>query len=865
MKPRVLAALVALIIGGCPNPNANENANEGANENTNDNSAGNGNSNSSAPTGIDVVADVTADLPAPVEPAPQGAPASTALVNEVRFLAADARPQFVELKTAPSADLGGFALVNETGARFTLPTGATSNPAGFVLVLFDATSSVVPGEVHGDVSGFLNSVAGSLRLLDASSQELDRVSWSSEPGGDVRLGRGGVPLDPEPGMTIGRLPQSADPGPYGWVSFSPVEATPGGPNPNPGVSIVFPFSGEISDAGTVELSWYPVENADRYEVELADTSDFASLRLTVSVVDPWTSVDLPEGTYYWRVRAVATDETLSDNSPTAVLIVRTLANIPQEGSPKLRQRGASARGPEVLVDPAFPRISQHKDTKMLLLESNRTNAGHRWDQAHDNCDTRDKADNMNCALASTAMVNHFYGGDISQDRLGYELYKNRRPGAERDLNYGDGAWPHQALSWALQVAISRIPRPGSEDKLEELIRGEVDAKRPLVLTIGNKGGLHALVAVGYQEIEGDFYVIVNDPWNNNSTAAAQKWWPLAYVYKQLHSYCPIPAGALIKARGDEPELKAGTDSDGDGIIDFDERERFGTRWEKAGDFYKDSDGDCIEDKREIELSMFTPGYGYALAFNVTGAYLEGRDLNGDDRDVDGDTLRAELDTDSDNGGLPDFVEDLNQNGTIEPDSGESNPFDKRDDARHITGTQTNVKDRDDSPDHFIQTTTIVFDLHSKPDGTVTGTANIKQTAHNTLMAVADPPECPEPRIITSVYDEISKDGLKVEGEWVCTDGAKGPSLIVHPVDFATFSIQVHYSDPCRGPSVSLPFDVTLGAGGTFASVATNADGSTFEAFTATKARVEWKAKTRTSVLQTEKGFYTEWDIVMTPE
>ena len=34
----------------------------------------------------------------------------------------------------------------------------------------------------------------------------------------------------------------------------------------------------------------------------------------------------------------------------------------------------------------------------------------------------------NCAIAMVAMVNHYYGGDLSQDRIGYEIFKDRQAG-----------------------------------------------------------------------------------------------------------------------------------------------------------------------------------------------------------------------------------------------------------------------------------------------------------------------------------------------------------------------------------------------------------------------------------------------------
>ena len=104
------------------------------------------------------------------------------------------------------------------------------------------------------------------------------------------------------------------------------------------------------------------------------------------------------------------------------------------------------------------------------------------------------------------------------------------------------------------------------------------------------------------------------------------------------------------------------DSDGDGILDFDEIYRFKSNYQSA-----DTDGDGIDDKTEIwsytRLEYFPP--------NNKGVTEEKF------ADIDGDGIRAERDEDSDGGGLKDGEEDLNHNGIR--DEGETHPYNKYDD------------------------------------------------------------------------------------------------------------------------------------------------------------------------------------------
>jgi hypothetical protein len=176
---------------------------------------------------------------------------------------------------------------------------------------------------------------------------------------------------------------------------------------------------------------------------------------------------------------------------------------------------------------------------------------------------------------------------------------------------------------------------------------------------------HAVVVSGYlRNPTGPDEVIINDPWVGKYVAPAtlvtraRAWWSLA----------DQPDGVQHRAarpRSDEPSLRE--DSDGDGLVDFDEP-RFGTHVRLA-----DSDQDGLDDKTDIRASVMDGNYGYAFG--------------GPGRDVDGDGKAMELDPDSDGGGCLDGLEDHNRNGHYDLDNTwpEQYNFEKSDDACY-TGT-----------------------------------------------------------------------------------------------------------------------------------------------------------------------------------
>ena len=61
------------------------------------------------------------------------------------------------------------------------------------------------------------------------------------------------------------------------------------------------------------LFWQLVDGAQKYEVALARKEGFSKVEIRRSVEGPMVSIpDLPQGTWYWRVRAVDKNEAPGD-------------------------------------------------------------------------------------------------------------------------------------------------------------------------------------------------------------------------------------------------------------------------------------------------------------------------------------------------------------------------------------------------------------------------------------------------------------------------------------------------------------------------------------------------------------------------
>ena len=524
-----------------------------------------------------------------------GATAGQTLLNEVLFVPGVGEDPYVELKaTGDGADPSGLLLVNERDDEFVIP--GVGEIAGESVLLFEVGST------------FLDETTGSLELRDGS-EVLDRVAWGAGEADPVRLSTGGVWDDPEPGLTIGRAPDSTAIGPSGWHPFGPGDATPGLPNLQPAVDALLPFDGAIFSTGAVALSWYPVAGAESYQVQVADNDAFSPTLIDETVATPGLDAALEAGDYFWRVRANGASGDSSFSSP-------------QQFS--LNPAFVAAAPASAPVTVAVSHLKQRKDTAMLQLEAASKTGNHAWDRAHPDLDVNDPADNMNCVLASLAMMNHSSGGNLSQDRIGYEIFRGRTIGPEYDLNWGDGlglAEIVDAFSFALGVAPTEFDASTkSTDQEWAFVTAALDAGDPLLSVTST----HATVITGYRSFIGKKFIRIHDPW------LGVLWADLA-----LQNFTHLwQASAATNPPDDEAGISA--DSDNDGIIDFDETQRFHTNANE-----QDTDQDDVPDKEEVRESVF----------HASG-YLINKFLGGV-RDWDGDGLPNERDCDSDNDGLDD--------------------------------------------------------------------------------------------------------------------------------------------------------------------------------------------------------------------
>jgi hypothetical protein len=298
---------------------------------------------------------------------------------------------------------------------------------------------------------------------------------------------------------------------------------------------------------------------------------------------------------------------------------------------------------------------ERKDTKMLCLEGCPVKGPYAWDVQHENRSTHVSE---RCLRAAISMINSYYGENLSQDRISYYVYEEytQDESPENDLGHAKGLRDVSAktiLEWAL-IGASVVRMNGKPDFIT--IKQWIDSNHPILRDHGEQ---HWITVIdGYDE-EGQMVHVI-DPLTGTESKIQYEDLDVFVVW--------VPLGDNVTARSDEPTIWM--DSDGDGIVDFDEINRFHTDPYKA-----DTDGDGIDDKTEIR--------SYTFLSDDSFDSLDVRKPN-----ADGDGLRAELDPDSDNDGFADGLEDLNHNGKI--DLGETDPFDP---SSHPNENETiNIRD-----------------------------------------------------------------------------------------------------------------------------------------------------------------------------
>jgi hypothetical protein len=278
---------------------------------------------------------------------------------------------------------------------------------------------------------------------------------------------------------------------------------------------------------------------------------------------------------------------------------------------------------------------------MLCLEGCPLYGPNAWDKPHETFSNHSSTRGIEAVIS---MVASYYGGNLSQDRIAYYVYGEYLNDSipENDLGHGKGIMELNlvdVLRWAGIPVLRLNGKPDFEE-----IKYSLDNGRPILRDDGSIE--HRITLIDGYTLEGELIHLI-DPLTGSETKVPYEDLSIFVVW------IPYSYDNVITARSDEPTIWI--DSDGDGIVDFDEINRFHT-----DPLNPDTDGDGIDDKTEIRSYTF-----------LSDDSFDSLDVR--KPDTDGDGLRAELDPDSDNDGFADGLEDLNHNGKIDP--GETDPFD----------------------------------------------------------------------------------------------------------------------------------------------------------------------------------------------
>jgi len=627
---------------------------------------------------------------------------------------------------AAGADLRHHVL-EFAGFTYTFPDALPPAPPGSIVVIelgtpgpddLDFSDGVATLHATGVITDVFTGRGGSVGLFNSrvltATTMLDFVAWGDGPPTRddnavlAGLWPDGASLEYDPGLggesalQTPRQPNASF-GKYAgeWASYRAAHSSRGKPNPPPVPMHIFNHDGEVQDGTSFNIGWSSAPGATAYEFELSATPDFSNP--LVRVVTPHTgwqpSTPLADGTYYWRLR------TIGQNGVRSVVFPQHQTTLMTPSLPIAQK---------TLMNASHYRI-QRKDTSMLDIGGgpgnkpgkgsprDHTDTRDRWDGPHVNNDT-DKFptfswngfDNVMCVRASVAMLNAFYGGNLSIDRISYFIFEENSSAdypskgvPEGDLGFGKGASSSAALPWALNAeteSASYCPEPAENDEDEDYRCNSGDpATVPVTITFGTiqslidsgrpflfSSGKHAQVIDGYLiDANNKQWIRVFNPVPNGSDECVPgecsgiNWKYFDDFKRYIVSTRVVKAGEIVNARSDEASLTQ--DSDGDGINNFDETNRF-----KTDPNDQDTDGDGVNDKEDIAEYVFNASDKYSKRSADLGLYLSFQNGQPFYSYPDADLLRKELDWDHDGDGIPDGCEDVDRDGRLE--AGETDNF-----------------------------------------------------------------------------------------------------------------------------------------------------------------------------------------------
>lgn len=453
-----------------------------------------------------------------------------------------------------------------------------------------------------------------------------------------------------PGASIGLLPGHPGGRPGDWGRYDPAETTPGGANREPRPKVFTLADSAQVGPYSVSVGWPGRDAGVRYRFQLAGLA--AAKQPLVDALIDTTAVrvegPLPEGTYSFRVRAVSAEGESLWSQARTVSVVSTPCDVPwRPPTGTAATRGPWSETPNAstlqcgLVRQIEPKL-QRKDTYLVCLYTgcNPPSAGcDTWDHPHAACVSvcspaggscvklcaNDQISaacghvpcgqtpsavgcehgSQSCVRASISMMVSAYGACLSQDRIAFQVaeWSWSLPfqcpiGPKYELGHGlpmncvggNGGECTGALQWALSSEPLFSQAPPDFPVLMQWI----DAGRPIM----SQAHKHMRVLAGYCRVRGakDAWVLIYDPRTGPRVESFASW---SATSDGTWVGPPVSSEAASGVRGDEPVVWSDTDQDG--LMDFDEIRRFLTDFQLA-----DSDGDGIPDKNE-DLAALTRG------------------------------------------------------------------------------------------------------------------------------------------------------------------------------------------------------------------------------------------------------------------
>ena len=452
-----------------------------------------------------------------------------------------------------------------------------------------------------------------------------------------------------------------------WFSFTSND------NPNKFVSVPLPIKTsankpvikQIPGDNSVLFSWLPVQGVDSYRVIVRDRNNNDVYNL--STPNTSLSLELTEGLYSWTV--IGEDEFWISRMKNGNLFV---------DSDNIEIKEANINT-SIFKQLKIHKIKGRRDTKMLDLGYLDNLLNYSWDRPNLDAEKIEWHENTRCWAIATEVMNHLYGGNLTQDEIVYHgLYKTKDPllspflpeGGSISIDQETGAITVdpvtgepigevvETLKWALRVDKLNF---GEGAPSYATVKNAIDNRKLVYLDVPK----HAMLIYGYVGDASNyaFYYAFIDNEGNVGTSLNYR--------KQIYGYF-IPDA--VYGDVEMSDVRVHMDSDGDGITDFEEEERFciNVQNEKVctNGSLVDSDNDGIEDKREIYDYVFSSVNVYCAGFCDTNIYRIPRIDRSLKKihqryDKNKNKIPAELDPDDDGDGIEDGLK--GENGVVNMD------------------------------------------------------------------------------------------------------------------------------------------------------------------------------------------------------